>query len=247
VALRKTLPVSWDDPPALAVGLEPVVPSMACCARLRSRTPRVPGRSLRPGKRSPGPFSDPSPPAVAWRGKPARLSAARSAAMDIEHRLTSLKSRQTNGMPERFGGGIGEVVQSHPLRPSDKPKTTLHRQVWLCNQPLPQSTLGSKTALRTMTDLQQLIPKRFRKQSNDLPGCETQGTLTRWQAAVLCAPSRAAHQEGALDFQPFFKQRLPSNSAICTAFNAAPLRRLSDTHQRFRPFSMVLSCRMRLM
>ncbi len=46
--------------------------------------------------------------------------------------------------------------------------------------------------------------------------------------------------------QPFFRQRFPSVSAICTAFRAAPLRRLSLTHQRFRPFSMVPSCRMRL-
>ena len=41
--------------------------------------------------------------------------------------------------------------------------------------------------------------------------------------------------------------RLPSVSAICTAFSAAPLRRLSDTHHRFRPLSIVLSWRMRLM
>lgn len=47
--------------------------------------------------------------------------------------------------------------------------------------------------------------------------------------------------------QPFFSTRFPRSSAICTAFNAAPLRRLSDTHQKFRPFSIVLSCRMRLM
>ncbi|PQV53669.1 hypothetical protein LX70_03853 [Defluviimonas denitrificans] len=46
---------------------------------------------------------------------------------------------------------------------------------------------------------------------------------------------------------PFFRQRLPSVSAICTAFSAAPLRRLSLTHQRFRPLSIVPSCRMRLM
>ena len=45
---------------------------------------------------------------------------------------------------------------------------------------------------------------------------------------------------------PFFRQRLPSVSAICTALSAAPLRRLSETHQRFRPFSIVESCRMRL-
>ena len=41
--------------------------------------------------------------------------------------------------------------------------------------------------------------------------------------------------------QPFFKHSRPSSSAICTAFKAAPLRRLSDTHHRFSPLSIVLS------
>ena len=45
---------------------------------------------------------------------------------------------------------------------------------------------------------------------------------------------------------PFFRTRLPRSSAICTALRAAPLRRLSETHQRFSPFSMVESCRIRL-
>lgn len=46
------------------------------------------------------------------------------------------------------------------------------------------------------------------------------------------------HDEG---HQPFFITFWPRTSAICTAFSAAPLRRLSDTHHRFRPFSMVES------
>lgn len=46
--------------------------------------------------------------------------------------------------------------------------------------------------------------------------------------------------------------RLPSRpwaimvSAICTAFSAAPLRRLSETHQKARPWGTVGSLRMRL-
>jgi hypothetical protein len=45
---------------------------------------------------------------------------------------------------------------------------------------------------------------------------------------------------------PFFRQRLPSTSAICTALSAAPLRRLSDTTHIDRPFSTVESCLRRL-
>ncbi len=41
--------------------------------------------------------------------------------------------------------------------------------------------------------------------------------------------------------QPFFSTFWPRTSAICTAFSAAPLRRLSDTHHRLMPFSMVES------
>ncbi|MDB5582041.1 MAG: hypothetical protein JWR80_7217 [Bradyrhizobium sp.] len=40
--------------------------------------------------------------------------------------------------------------------------------------------------------------------------------------------------------------RLIRHSAIWTAFSAAPLRRLSDTHHSTRPFSTVGSVRMRL-
>ena len=45
---------------------------------------------------------------------------------------------------------------------------------------------------------------------------------------------------------PFFSTRRPSSSAICTAFSAAPLRRLSETTHIDSPLSIVGSCRMRL-
>ena len=80
------------------------------------------------------------------------MSAARIAALAIEHRLTPPKSPQTHGMVERFGGRIDEVLQSRPFRSGDEPKSTLHRPVWLCNQPLTKSALGSKTPLKTMTN-----------------------------------------------------------------------------------------------
>ena len=41
--------------------------------------------------------------------------------------------------------------------------------------------------------------------------------------------------------------RFTSTSAIWIAFSAAPLRRLSDTHQKLRPFFTVLSSRIREM
>jgi hypothetical protein len=52
-------------------------------------------------------------------------------------------------------------------------ETTLHRYVWLYNQQLPQSALGSKTPLRAMKDWHKLNPELFKKHPYYLPGCDT--------------------------------------------------------------------------
>ena len=94
------------------------------------------------------------------------------AALDIEHRLTPPKSPQTNGMVERFNGRIEEVLQSHHFRSGEELGTTLHRYVWLYNQQLPQSALGSKTPLQAMKDWHKLKPELFKKRPYYLPGCD---------------------------------------------------------------------------
>ena len=94
------------------------------------------------------------------------------AALNIDHRLTPPKSPQTNGMVERFNGRIEEVLQSHHFRSGEELETTLHRYVWLYNQQLPQSALGSKTPLQTMKEWHKIKPELFWKQPNYLPGCD---------------------------------------------------------------------------
>ena len=94
------------------------------------------------------------------------------AALDIEHRLTPPKSPQTNGMVERVNGRIEEVLQSHHFRSGEELGTTLHRYVWLYNQQLPQSALGSKTPLQAMKDWHKLKPELFKKRPYYLPGCD---------------------------------------------------------------------------
>jgi hypothetical protein len=50
---------------------------------------------------------------------------------------------------------------------------TLHRYVWLYNQQLPQSALGSKMPLQAMKDWHKLKPELFKKQPYYRPGCDT--------------------------------------------------------------------------
>ena len=76
-------------------------------------------------------------------------------------------------MVERFNGRIEDVLQSHHFRSGEEPETTLHRYVWLYNQQLPQSALGSKTPLQAMKNRRKLKPELFNKHPYYRPGCDT--------------------------------------------------------------------------
>jgi hypothetical protein len=92
--------------------------------------------------------------------------------LKIGHQLTPPRSPQTNGMVERFIGRIGDVLQSHHFQSGEELEATLHRYVWLYNQQLQQSTLGSKTPLQAMKDWHKLKPELFNKQPYYRPGCD---------------------------------------------------------------------------
>ena len=49
----------------------------------------------------------------------------------------------------------------------------MHRYVWLYNQQLPQSALGSKSPLQAMKDWYKLKPELFKKQPYNRPGCDS--------------------------------------------------------------------------
>ncbi|MFT6272164.1 MAG: hypothetical protein ACJA0F_001002 [Dinoroseobacter sp.] len=74
---------------------------------------------------------------------------------------------------ERFNGRIEDVLQSHHFRSGEELEATLHRYVWLYNQQLPQSVLGSKTPLQAMKDWHKLKPELFKKQPYYRPGCDS--------------------------------------------------------------------------
>ena len=59
------------------------------------------------------------------------------------------------------------------------------------------------------------------------------------------AHARTSDQPQQQQHLPFCPCCLMSNSAICTALVAAPLRRLSLTHHRFKPLGLDRSSRMR--
>jgi hypothetical protein len=82
-------------------------------------------------------------------------------------------------MVERFNGRIEDVLQSHHFQSGEELEATLHRYVWLYNQQLPQSALGSKTPLQAMKDWHKLKPELFKKQPYYRPGCDS-------YAAPLC-------------------------------------------------------------
>lgn len=76
-------------------------------------------------------------------------------------------------MVERFNGRIEDVLQSHHFRSGGELEARLHRYVWLYNQQLSQSALGSKPSLQAMTDWYKLKPDLFKKSPYYRPGCDT--------------------------------------------------------------------------
>ncbi len=87
----------------------------------------------------------------------------------------------------------------------------------------------------------------------DKPGHDDLETDDPQTSIVICDGHDAYPGDGApcvsqaAFFLAVISLRLISTSAIWIAFSAAPLRKLSDTHQKARPFSTVPSSRMRLM
>jgi hypothetical protein len=117
----------------------------------------------------------------------------RCTALDIEHRLVRVfarsgpkrstgafprrpspppRSPQTIGMVQRFNGRIEDVLRSHHFQSGEELQATLHRYVWLYNQQLPQSALGSKSPLQAMKDWHKTRPELFKKQPYYRPGCD---------------------------------------------------------------------------
>jgi hypothetical protein len=91
----------------------------------------------------------------------------------VDDRSQTPQSPRTNGIVDRIHGRIEKVHRSHHFRSGEELETTLHRYVWLYNQQLPQSALGSKMPLQAMKDWHKLKPALFRKRPYYLLGCDS--------------------------------------------------------------------------
>jgi len=88
----------------------------------------------------------------------------------IEHRLTPLRSLQSNGMVARFNGRIGDLLQTHRFNCALDMNKTLPRYVGLYNHQLPHFSLQNKTPIQTMKQWYESHPELFNKRPYNLPG-----------------------------------------------------------------------------
>lgn len=94
-------------------------------------------------------------------------------ALGIEHRLTRLRTPQTNGMVERFNGRISDILKTHRFDSALDLEQTLHRYVTLYNHHLPQSALASKTPMQAMNEWYQSHPQLFLRKPYNRPGLDS--------------------------------------------------------------------------
>ncbi|MDG1130464.1 MAG: IS481 family transposase, partial [Paracoccaceae bacterium] len=81
--------------------------------------------------------------------------------------LSSFISPTSNTRTDAYGGSLQNRLR-YPLE-----VFAAMRAVWLYNQQLPQSALGSRSPLQAMKDWHKLKPELFKKQPYYLPGCDT--------------------------------------------------------------------------
>ena len=92
------------------------------------------------------------------------------------------------------------MLQSYHFRSDEELEATLERYVWLYNQQLPQSALGSKSPLKAMKEWYEIKPEPFKKQLYYLPECDTlivvaSGIFTLYREARVNRRARAARQK----------------------------------------------------
>ena len=91
----------------------------------------------------------------------------------IEHRLIRPRGPRTNGMVERFNGGIREVVQQTEFESSRQLKDTLRRYLRIYNHHIPQKNLGRITPVEALKKWRKTHPDVFKKLVYNQSGLDT--------------------------------------------------------------------------
>lgn len=91
-----------------------------------------------------------------------------------EHRLTKLRTPQTNGMVERFNGRISELLQTTRFASATELAEAIKHYERLYNHCIPQRALGYKPPIKAIKEWQKKKPELFKKKVYDLSG------LDRW-------------------------------------------------------------------
>ena len=139
------------------------------------------------------------------------------------------------------------MLQSHHFRSGEEPEATLDRYVWLYNQQLPQSALGSKTPLQTMKDWHKLKPALFKDSHTTVRDATGNGSRditklmgpVKWSYFYLyvildidrrrVVGWRIEHAESASQFKALFidamgKHAVPRDQLTLQADRGAPMK-----------------------
>nr|WP_229487539.1 integrase core domain-containing protein [Pseudoduganella lutea] len=92
--------------------------------------------------------------------------------MEIEHRLAPPRHSQTNGMVERFNGGISELIAQTRCDSRADLAATLLNYLKLYNHHIPQRAIGSTTPIQALKKLQKRKPELFVKRVYDQTGLD---------------------------------------------------------------------------
>ena len=91
----------------------------------------------------------------------------------IERRLTKPRRPRTNGMVERFNGGIAEIIDQTKFGSSKELDRTLIRYLRIYNHHIPQKNLGHITPTEALKKWRGTHPRLFRKTVYNLSGLDT--------------------------------------------------------------------------
>jgi len=94
-------------------------------------------------------------------------------AHDIDHRLTKVRSPQTNGMIERFNGRISELIHQTRFESIAELTLTLTRYMGIYNHHIPQKALNHRPPIEALKTWQAKMPDRFKKRVYKHTGPDT--------------------------------------------------------------------------